>query len=164
MPLDPNTTVLIENARIFFKNFAGKEGLMNAAGDRNFCVSLDRELADQMAEDGWNVKQGRPTDDGEERDPYIQVKLGYKGRPPTVVMITSRGRTNLGEDEVEMLDWADIENVDLIFRPYTWSVGGKGGIKAYLKSMYVTIREDELDRKYADVQPINSHHVEPEEE
>ena len=66
-------------------------------------------------------------------------------------MITSRGRTNLDESTVEMLDWADITNVDLIVRPYEWSVSGKTGIKAYLQSIYVTVEEDELERKYSEL-------------
>lgn len=152
MPLDPNTTVLIENAKIIFKNFAGNEGPMNAAGDRNFAVVLeDPRLVEQMVADGWNVKQGKPDGDGNERDPYITVKLGYKGRPPKVAMLTSRGRTDLGEDEVEVLDWSVFKTADVIFRPYAWTAAGKTGIKAYLKSLFVTIEEDELDLKYADV-------------
>jgi hypothetical protein len=69
------------------------------------------------------------------------------------VLITSRGRTNLDENAVEMLDWADILNVDLMVRPYEWNVNGKTGIKAYLQSIYVTIQEDELERKYSELNP-----------
>lgn len=165
MALDPNATVLIEGARIIFRNFAGKEGPMNAPGERNFCVVLeDPKLAEDMANDGWPVKQGKEMEDGEIRDPFIQVKVGYKGRPPKIVMITSRGRTNVGEDEVEMLDWVVFKNVDLIFRPYNWNVGAKSGIKAYLQSLFVTIEEDALDLKYSDVPDADPKHRELEGE
>ncbi len=49
-------TLMMEDARIIFRNFAGKEGMYNRDGDRNFCVILDPKLASQMAEDGWNIK------------------------------------------------------------------------------------------------------------
>lgn len=153
MPQD--NTVLMEGVRIVFRNFAGKESQYNREGDRNFAVLLDDEVAKAMAEDGWNVKWLKPredADEGETDQAYLPVSVGYgKGRPPTVVLITDRGRTNLGEEEVEMLDWADIKNVDMIIRPYEWTVNNKSGIKAYLKSIYVTIEEDELERKYAEL-------------
>ena len=152
MPPQDNTVVM-EGVRIVFRNFAGKEGQYNREGDRNFAVLLDDSVATVMAEDGWNVKWLKPREDDEEGDAqaYLQVSVNFKGRPPRIVMITSRGRTNLDDSSVEMLDWADIQNVDLIVRPYEWSVNGKTGIKAYLQSIYVTIEEDELERKYADL-------------
>jgi hypothetical protein len=149
-------TLVMEDARIIFRNFAGKEGMYNREGDRNFCVLLEPDLAETMAKDGWNIKTLRAREADDDPQPYIQVSVGFKGRPPLLVMITSRGRTQLAEDEVELLDWVDIAQVDLIIRPYEWTVSGKTGIKAYLKSIFVTVAEDELMLKYADVPEIGS--------
>lgn len=154
MPANDNT-VLMEGVRIVFRNFVGKEGQYNREGDRNFAVLLDDTVANAMAEDGWNVKWLKPREDAEEDalpQAYLAVSVNYKGRPPTIVMITDRGRTHLDESSVELLDWADIKNVDLIVRPYEWNVNGKTGIKAYLQSMYVTIEEDPLAVKYAETE------------
>lgn len=153
--MPPNDgSVMIEDARIIFRNFAGREGMYNREGDRNFCVLLDPETAEAMAADGWNIKTLRAREEEDEEQPYIQVSVNFKGKPPRVVMITSRGRNTLGEDEVELLDWADIRMVDLIIRPYEWAVNGKTGIKAYLQSIFVTIEEDALELKYAEINDV----------
>lgn len=152
MPPNDNT-VLMEGVRIIFRNFAGKEGQYNREGDRNFSVLLDNEIAGAMTEDGWNVKwlKARPEDEDDEPQAYLPISVNFKGRPPRIVLISSRGRTNLDEGAVETLDWVDIVNVDLIVRPYEWTVNGKSGIKAYLQSIYVTIEEDPLEIKYAEL-------------
>lgn len=147
---------LFENARILFRNFAGEERQYNQAGARNFCLLLGPEAAEDMAREGWNVKTLRAREEGMPDQPYVKVAVGSGVRPPTVVMITSKGRTTLPEDLYVLLDYADIENVDLIIRPYEWVVNRNAGIKAYLKCIYVTIREDALQRKYADVPEIGS--------
>jgi hypothetical protein len=144
-------TVTIEDARIVFRNFAGAEKQYNAKGDRNFAVILDHDVAEQMLKDGWNVKYLKPREDEEVGNPYISVSVSYKGRPPKIVMITSKGRTELPEEFVEMLDYVDIKMVDLIIRPYNWGpIKGEYGVKAYLKTMYMTILEDDLELKYAE--------------
>ena len=146
--------VTIEGARIIFRNFAGKEGQYNREGDRNFSVLLDPKVAKAMSRDGWNIKTLKAREEGDEPQPYIQVAVNYNGaRPPKIAQITSRGMTYLGEDECEVLDWADIINVDLIIRPYEWPVNQHSGVKAYLQSIYVTIQEDELELKYAKPAP-----------
>lgn len=146
-----DNTIVFEGARIMFKNFSGNEGKFNRAGDRNFCLFLDPQDAAQMAKDGWNIKELKPRDEQDDPQPYLQVTVGYKGRPPKIMMVSSKGKTPIGEDMVNILDWAELKSVDLIIRPYEWEVNGKSGIKAYLKSMYAVLEEDDLDRKYVDV-------------
>jgi hypothetical protein len=154
-----NNTVVLENVRLIFRNFAGREGMYNREGDRNFAVILPRDVAEAMARDGWNVKMLKAREEGEEDQPYISVAVNFQGRrPPIIKMITSKTRrtTDLDEDTVEILDWADIDNVDLMIRPYDWAIKrGKdeaSGRKAYLQSLYITIIEDPLQLKYGDLQ------------
>lgn len=146
-----NKNIVIENARIGFRNFSGKEGKFNPAGRRNFCVFLETDLAKELESDGWNVRWLQPRDEAEEPQPYLQVAVSFDNIPPKVILVTKKTKTPLDESSVDILDWAEIENVDLIIRPYNWDVNGKGGVKAYIKTMYVTIVEDEFESKYYDV-------------
>lgn len=149
---DNSGQLVIEDANMVFRNFAGREGMYNREGDRNFCVIIpDYDVVEQMIADGWNIKQLKSREEGVPGDYYIQVSVGFKGRPPNLVLISSKGRVPLGQHECEILDWIEISKADIIIRPYNWSVNGKTGVKAYLKSLFVTMNEDYLELKYSDV-------------
>lgn len=157
MPAEGTLTIM--NCRIIFRNFAGQEGKYNRAGDRHFSILLDEDLAEELKREGWNVHYLKAREEGDVPQAIIQVAVSYNKRPPRVVMVTSRGKTPLSEAEVEILDWVDIKSIDVILNPYSWNVNGRGGIKAYLRSLYVEIEEDALELKWADVPEIGSSQV-----
>ena len=147
----------IENAELRFRNFSGKEGKFNPKGNRNFCVLLNPDDAQALIDEGWRVKTLRPRDPEDEEVPYIQVKVNYDGfSKPAVWLITEVGgkpvkKNKLDENDIDILDWAEIKKVDMVIRPYNYNVNGMTGIKGYLKSMYVTIAEDRFADKYINV-------------
>jgi hypothetical protein len=153
-----NDNLMIEDARIMFRNFAGREKPFNSEGDRNFCIFLDPELADTLKAKGWNIKTLKPREEDDVPQSYVEVAVNYKkGRPPRVILISSRGRTDLGSDEVDILDYAEIKKADVLLNPYSWTIeaSGNSGIKAYLKTAYITINEDDIDLMYTDVPDAN---------
>ena len=142
--------LVIENAHIIFRNFSGRESKYNRAGVRNFCVVIeDPKKAQELSENGWNVRTLQPREEGDESRFYIQVAISFANMPPKVFLITRNAKTQLDDESIDTLDFAEIKNIDLIIRPYHWEVSGKDGVKAYLKTMYVTIEEDEFAEKYA---------------
>lgn len=145
--------LMYEGRRILFRNFGGVAGRFNAEGERNFCVVIDPTEVEAMRAEGWNVKELAARNEDEDPLFYMKVKVNLKShRPPTIVMITSRGRTTLPEDMLGFLDWADIANVDMSINPSRWEMpSGKTGVTGYLKTIFITIEEDPIERKYADV-------------
>lgn len=141
--------IMIEDAQLIFRNFKGEASQYNREGDRNFAVVLDPKQAESLLAEGWNVKLLKSRDEGEPDTPYLSVAVSFKNYPPRIVVITSGGRTPLWESAIETLDYADMLLCDFTIRGYDWEVQDKSGTKAYLKTMFVTLREDELERKYA---------------
>ena len=145
-----NAKIIIENGTIIFRNFSGKESKFNRLGARNFCVIIDDpETAQQMKTEGWNIREMAPRDGDDVARYYLQVAVSYDHIPPRVFLIAGNARTELAESAIDALDYAEILNADLTIRPYNWEVSGKGGVKAYLNSMYVTIEEDPFAGKYS---------------
>lgn len=155
--------LVIENAKLMFRNFSGASRKYNPPGNRNFSVVLDPETATRLASDGWKIKTLAPRD--EYTDPLflLSVKVKYGDYPPKIVLITSRGKTVMDVNDIHILDFAILTNVDLMITPYRYEYNDLSGITAYLKSMYATIYEDELEQKYMDIPDSGVNSIMPNE-
>lgn len=143
--------VILEGVRVWpkTKNFSGRETKYNDAGNRNFCIFIDDpDLAKKLLDEGWNIRILKPRDPDEEAQYYLSVAVNYKHIPPKIYMVTSRAKVLLNEETVGELDFAEFRQVDLVIRPRYWG-DNNDRIKAYVKTMYVTVEEDEFADKYA---------------
>ena len=140
--------VSIGNAELIFQNFSATPTKFNPHPQPGFSVILPEDLAKELDEVGWNVKELKPRDEEDVIRKHLPVAFTFDAFPPRILMISSNGQTILNSETVKLLDSAEIKKVDLVLRPYQWEVNGKTGIKAYLKAMYVTIVEDEFEAKY----------------
>ena len=149
----------LENARIFFKNFEGRGSRYNRDGDRNFAVAIDDpDYANLLIEDGWNVRISKPRNEDDETEYYIPVSVRYFDDPedwrnPSVyIIVNGKKKTLLDAGSIGCLDHSTIKNVDLVIRPRQWEdeTTGDWKIKAFVKSMYVTLDVDRFAEKYAD--------------
>lgn len=146
--------IKIENARIVFRNFAGAPDKYNKmGGNRNFAVVIDdHDYAKKLLDEGWNIKQFRPRD-GEEGEPdyYLTVKVNFNNYPPHIYLCAGKKKTLLNESTVASLDYAEISSVDISINPNVYeNINGRSGISAFVKTMYVTVVEDDFADKYTD--------------
>ncbi len=142
----------LENALIGrggYRNFAGEKSAYNAAGKRSFVVILDEATGRMLEEQGWHIRWREPRDDMDDRVALLTVEVKFGDYPHKIVLISGDSKTQLDESNVAILDTADIAMADLIIRPYNWEVNGNSGTKAYLKTMYVTIQDDDFGGRYA---------------
>lgn len=149
-----NLIITIEDAQLKWPNFEGRAGMFNEEGERDFNVIIDDKTAQNLIADEWNVKGGGEDDEGNPQEYWLPVAVGFKKFPPRIYLITPKGRVQLSEDEVSAIDSLDIKAADMSIRgsfwPKGWKPGSgeKGGIKAWLRTMFITINVDPLDEKY----------------
>lgn len=140
----------IRDAKIIFRNFSGKPTQYTPEGRRTFSVVIeDEELANTLANDGWNIKPLKQRDPDEPIHYHLPVAVFFGNYPPLIIMKTGDKRVDLDEATVQCLDWADIKKADLVIRPRTYEALGRKGVKAYLKTLAVTIEEDEIAAEYS---------------
>lgn len=169
--IDPRGRLIIDDARLTFKNFSGRGTEYNDEGNRNFCLIIAGGVlekgrdkftltAQEMAEalmnetnkygDGWKVKIKPPIEPGAEPFAYLQVKISQNRMP--VVYVESAGKVRKLEDfdELNMLDRIAIGSVNLDIRPYDDTMRGRSFRTAYLDCLEVFQAIDRFTARYAD--------------
>ena len=101
-----------------------------------------------MEADGWSIRWLN-SDPQTPPQALLAVKVAFGNYPPSIVLISDGHASKLSEENINVLDFAEFEQVDLILRGYSWSVQGRTGIKAYLKTGYFVLVVDELAKKYS---------------
>lgn len=138
--------ITVEGTKLIFRNLAGAADDYNkAGGNRSTGVLIPNEIAQELIDEGWNVKFLKPRDEQEEPQAWLTVKAKFGKYPPSIYICTERGKTELTEETVDSIDYAEIRDVDIVIRPFEYE---PGKISAYIKTMYVNIIEDVFAYKY----------------
>ena len=148
---------------ILFPNLEGRRDRYNTNGDRSFRLKFnDNEFAQQLAEDGWNIKIYTPKNDDYEPYYYMNVKTKFRCDSDKVRQDPEIHRVNAKNDILcTAEDMATIDNdymsrkvirTDLSINPYPWHNPGMGdgeGVTAYLREMWVEVKDSPFAARYA---------------
>lgn len=154
-------TMKIDNARIFYRNFAGNVSDYNRLGKRTFCVELDHEMAESLREDGWNVKTTKPKNEDYFPTEYIQVEVSYRLFSPDIFCYFGNKYRRYTENTVQALDHLQFEHIDLVLQVSQWSYMGKTGLKGYLMEFHGVVAESPYAEKYKGYIDMDTPEVEP---
>lgn len=140
---------------VMFRNFSGRKTDFNEEGDRNFCVAInDVEVANEMNEEGWNIKILEAREEGGLPTHFIKVNVRMDSMyPPQVHLVSGNNIIDLDEESISLLDTVDIKSADVIFRPFTWEDRRTKEIRisAYLEELWIVQEENKYAKKYANM-------------
>lgn len=147
--------LIVEDAKLMFKNFSGKKDIYNGEGERSFNVVLRNtkeqpDLVDSLIEDGWAIKVREPRTPDEDFLYRLPVKVRFDKYPPEVYLVKGRKKELLDETTIGDLDKYRFTRVDLEINPSFWDINGKSGMTAYLRSGFFTVEESPFASRYAD--------------
>jgi hypothetical protein len=161
--------IKLEGIQLIWRNFAGEKKLYNENGKRQFAIPLEEDLALELYDAGWNVKDNvnkvnDPTHAASEVLYHLDVTVKMDGRvAPRIFMVAKKWseneqreisvRTLLDDENVPLaiLDYAPVDYADVILRPFNWDVNGKQGVSGYLKTLFAFLKQDDLESKYAHI-------------
>lgn len=148
--------ISLENTRFIHRtNFQGdpERDKYHSAARQATIVIPDPLLAEDMIDDGFNVKMTRPRE-GEEEGYipayYVKVFVNYAVKwPPKVYLVTGNNPpVLLDEESIKTIDEIRVKNVNVVLTSREWS---PGKYSLYVKTMYVEqdLETDPFAARYA---------------
>lgn len=153
-----NGDLSVEGAGIIFKNFSGKPTDFNpVGGKRTFALVLPREIADDLVEEGWNVRRRPAKDEGDEDMLYTEIVVNMASQyPPKLHLLFRYGDSEklvqLREEDLFELDENVLTDIDVVIHPFNHGRSNSAGstVKGYLKTLYATqVPTVEFSGKYS---------------
>lgn len=154
---DPDRSgVAIKNVPLLWKNFSGAKGVYNNEGNRNFNIELTPEIAKQLKDYGFNIKERVPNDPELPTRLTMKVNVRYhEDNPeldPKIYIHGSHGRRLLTSENVAILDSPREFSIgDISFNAYhNKDREGNPTVTAYLRILHVEMDEDPFEDAYQD--------------
>ena len=139
-----NDIIQVDDGRIIWPNFEGRQTQFNDKGKRNFSWRItDPELAERLKADGWNVKIKPPREEGEEPFMHLPVKVNFDGwNPPNIYLVSGNNTRKLDAETAGNLDTIDIIKADFDIRAFDYDTPRGSGRAAYLHAARIVQRVD----------------------
>lgn len=137
-----------------FSHFDGRADTFNDEGDHNFTIILPEETAQQLMQEGWNVREKEGYEEGDPPEFQLKVKISYRFEAPKIYLIKNGRKFRADERDLSDIRRDTCEQIDVIITPSRWVNGNRTGITAYAKELYATVRESRFASKYSDLEEI----------
>lgn len=155
--------ISIENTRFIFKtNFSGdpERDTFGSTTRYGNLIIPDEEMARELAEEGFNVRQTKPKPGMEEEfEPtyFVKITVNYDSEwPPKIYLVSGDSEPQiLDEESIDTLDKVYVINVNAILNPYMNQRTGKSSL--YVRTMYVEqdVEDDPFAARYTRKKPVN---------
>lgn len=142
--MENSKIVSIENTRFIFEtNFSGDPRRDKFGSDKRYAnIIVPEELAEELTDEGFNVRHTDPKDDEYEKTYFVRATVNYDSKfPPRIFLVSGDNPPELLDVEsVGVIDTMYIRNVNVILSKYYNAKMDKWSL--YVRTMYV---EQELD-------------------
>jgi hypothetical protein len=141
--------IVIQDAKLLFPNFAGIATQYNKPGDRNSCVLIDDDLANQLAAIGWNIRIGKSTDPDIVPGKFISFTVNMNAKFPPRLWLIRHGRRPelMAPEDFNILDFARYQSVSLKINQYIWNEKPQK-VSGFLEEGFFELMPDPLRDRY----------------